>query len=607
MMGQQAQTKAKGQLMNYKSRPREIGITPAAVAATQTAGVAPETFWTDISHSCAELSEAAGYSLHPLAVDKLSVAECVLGSYCFSPRSSGAGAELAGVSAMQQELESIQAELERHEARLEEVRAGIHDAKASNNREEWQQLQQENVELLGVIRELQAEKNRLSSQSGLLSAKEYIMQPLPRMPRRTSDRASSSMTQPRHARTFDGIEEMPGFVNKVNEFVHRLPEGPKKYNKLVYRATATQGEPEVMLHGAADESYVRACLIRAVEGVSEVAADLGIGTEYIDGGSGRSASFTDMLVRKCGTSVYADASRLVLGVFEVKGSWQLKLDGNMSLQAALADENLGPSVAKVIQQAYGDAVMDEAPLLLVSNWHTTFLFSRRLDDVRNKTLQVSQWACDSTDVPPLGAFLYVLHRAHQLWHNDAKQQLPRAGVPVTPRSGYEVQLGSRQVQLGTHFDCSSMCLSSSSNRRVFKGLVDGSPAALKIFNVKDHYAMSAFVAEASAYVMLQAKWGVCMPKLLALGRLPHSGVPVLALSLGEPLSTQLLKQHGTAAKACLKGLHKAGFAHGDVRASNFLLIDGKVVVCDLETCCAADEQACDQDLDRLDCLLNSSS
>jgi hypothetical protein len=62
-----------------------------------------------------------------------------------------------------------------------------------------------------------------------------------------------------------------------------------------------------------------------------------------------------MLVRKCGTSVYADASRLVLGVFEVKGSWQLKLDGNMSLQAALADENLGPSVAKVIQQVSAGA------------------------------------------------------------------------------------------------------------------------------------------------------------------------------------------------------------------------------------------------------------
>jgi uncharacterized membrane protein (DUF106 family) len=77
-----------------------------------------------------------------------------------------AGAELAGVSDMQQELESIQAKLERHEARLEEVRAGIRDVKASNNREELEQLQQENVELLGVIRELQAKENRLSSQSG---------------------------------------------------------------------------------------------------------------------------------------------------------------------------------------------------------------------------------------------------------------------------------------------------------------------------------------------------------------------------------------------------------------------------------------------------------
>lgn len=529
------------------------------------------------------------------------------------------------------------------------------------------------------------------------------MQPLARMPHRTSDHASSSMTQPRRARTFDGIEEMPGFANKVNEFVHRLPEGPKKYNKLVYRATATQGGPEVMLNGAADESYVRACLIRAVEGVSEVAADLGIDTEYVDGGSGRSASFTDMLVRKCGTSVYADASRLVLGVFEVKGSWQLKLDGNMSLQAALADENLGPSVAKVIQQAYGDAVMDEAPLLLISNWHTTFLFSRCLDDVCNKTLQVSQWAWDSIDVPPLGAFLYVLHLAHQLWHKNAKQQLPRVGVPVTPRSGYEVQLGSRQVQLGTHFggwrpapsrnqpprnsvawqpsqaggegdaaeelysdtsslllpiysnssssssshnsssdggaghfdavawaeglaswssaaaavealpvlpsctDCSSMCLSSSSNRRVFKGLVDGSPAAFKTFNTKDHHAMSAFVAEASAYVRLKHMQGVCVPKLLALGRLPHSGMPVLALSLGEPMSTQLLQDHAAAAEVCLQHLHGAGFAHGDVRACNFLQIDGQVVVCDLETCSAADEQACEQDLDRLHWLLGSSS
>jgi uncharacterized small protein (DUF1192 family) len=77
-----------------------------------------------------------------------------------------AGAELAGVSTMQQELENIQAELAGHKARLEKVRSRIDAAEASNNREELEQLQQENVELLGVIRELQAKENRLSSQSG---------------------------------------------------------------------------------------------------------------------------------------------------------------------------------------------------------------------------------------------------------------------------------------------------------------------------------------------------------------------------------------------------------------------------------------------------------
>ncbi|WIA38919.1 hypothetical protein OEZ86_005072 [Tetradesmus obliquus] len=71
---------------------------------------------------------------------------------------------------MQQELESIQAKLERHEARLEKVRSRIDEAEASSNREELKQLQALELELLGVIRELQAEKNRLSSQSAAAAA-----------------------------------------------------------------------------------------------------------------------------------------------------------------------------------------------------------------------------------------------------------------------------------------------------------------------------------------------------------------------------------------------------------------------------------------------------
>lgn len=101
---------------------------------------------------------------------------------------------------------------------------------------------------------------------------------------------------------------------------------------------------------------------------------------------------------------------------------------------------------------------------------------------------------------------------------------------------------------------------------------------------------------------------MCVPKLLALGRMPHSGVPVLALSLGKPMNMQLLQQHAAAARECLLGLHAAGFAHGDVRPSNFVqTVGGIVLLCDLESCSAASEMACQQDLQRLHTQLNSSS
>jgi hypothetical protein len=398
--------------------------------------------------------------------------------------------------------------------------------------------------------------------------------------------------------------------------------------------------------------------------------------------------------------------------------------------------------------------------------------------VEDKSLQVAQWAWDSTDVPPLGAFLYVLHLAHGLWHRNAKQQLPREQVPTTPPFGYALQLGAQQMQLvcstglrqaaarsqpprtaqhstaqpsatiqvrSADEDCSdtsslllphystsssllssssnssydrssgggagafdaavwaeqartrvfssaaeavealpwlpsdavsSACLSSSSNRRVFtvgvpvvraqgmaarhtiaapqqklpitallcrrqcgpasdasgtrwgasdpfarwqtfsspcsacltlQGHIGETPAALKVFSIKDAASLSAFVAEATTYVQLQEQQSVCVPKLLALGRMPHSGVPVLALSLGEPMTMQLLQQHATAAKECLQGLHAAGWAHGDVRPSNFVRVGGTVVLCDLESCSAATEAARKQDTELLHTHLSSSS
>lgn len=104
-----------------------------------------------------------------------------------------------------------------------------------------------------------------------------------------------------------------------------------------------------------------------------------------------------------------------------------------------------------VVQAYGDAVTDECPLLLVSNYHTTILLQRNVENVGDKTLQAAQWAWDSTDVPPLGAFLYVLKCAHDLWRTGAKQRLPRLGVIPTPPHRYRLVLGGRPVQMAAKF------------------------------------------------------------------------------------------------------------------------------------------------------------
>lgn len=135
--------------------------------------------------------------------------------------------------------------------------------------------------------------------------------------------------------------------------------------------------------------------------------------------------------------------------------------------------------------------------------------------------------------------------------------------------------------------------------------MDGQLAAFRSFKPSDQDALSAFVAEASAYVRLAHLQGVCIAQLLALGRLPHSGVPVLALSLGEPMSRQLLQQHAAAVEECLQRLHAAGVALGDVHAANFWLVGWQVVVSDLAACRAADDDERQWDWDQLESLLGT--
>lgn len=83
----------------------------------------------------------------------------------------------------------------------------------------------------------------------------------------------------------------------------------------------------------------------------------------------------------------------------------------------------------VPSQVYGDAVLEEAPLLILSNYNVT-LFMKRSEDVQDKRLWVSTpiwW--DSTDPSVRVCWLYALQQALEM--KSWKAKLPSRLVPPT--------------------------------------------------------------------------------------------------------------------------------------------------------------------------------
>lgn len=110
---------------------------------------------------------------------------------------------------------------------------------------------------------------------------------------------------------------------------------------------------------------------------------------------------------------------------------------------------------------------------------------------------------------------------------------------------------------------------------------------MKVFDVNDHFGFAQFHHELSAYTQLQRLQGRCIPKVLAVGRLPHSGEPLLAVQLGDPLPEPITPELAAGIRRTLQQLHAAGAVHGDVRLQNMLMRpeqEGHVLLCDLERC-----------------------
>lgn len=61
-------------------------------------------------------------------------------------------------------------------------------------------------------------------------------------------------------------------------------------------------------------------------------------------------SNTDLVLLKCGVTERKALSKLILGIIEVKGVWQLKLHGQDDLVAAFHNPATSEMVVEIVQQ-----------------------------------------------------------------------------------------------------------------------------------------------------------------------------------------------------------------------------------------------------------------
>ena len=90
-----------------------------------------------------------------------------------------------------------------------------------------------------------------------------------------------------------------------------------------------------------------------LDSVNDTAERLEIPVQCTGGGSGRSMSFTDLVVRPTGAqSNLADLSSQILGTGEVKGDWQFSLKRGERLEDALHDPKRIGGIVQAVQQVY---------------------------------------------------------------------------------------------------------------------------------------------------------------------------------------------------------------------------------------------------------------
>ena len=123
--------------------------------------------------------------------------------------------------------------------------------------------------------------------------------PLPLLSARITPRLSSSnsRTSPQYPRTFSHVLPWDGFNQGANQLLLSLDDEAAVYR--VPRMSCLPG-PET-LPSAADEASVRGWISSYLaHSWNALAADIGITAQLHGAGSGRSSTFTDLVVRPAG-------------------------------------------------------------------------------------------------------------------------------------------------------------------------------------------------------------------------------------------------------------------------------------------------------------------
>lgn len=103
-------------------------------------------------------------------------------------------------------------------------------------------------------------------------------------------------------------------------------------------------------------------------------------------------------------------------------------------------------------QAFGDAITDEAPLIIISNYEVTYFLLRDTEDANNRTLKASPpVAWNIQDPPAMACFLHALELSAELWDAGVKAKLSRDAVLGTPVGGFSLQSGEFTIVLNKNF------------------------------------------------------------------------------------------------------------------------------------------------------------